>query len=139
MTLDDPISSIMTAGPETVTSTMPLVRVQDILFRAHVHHVPVTHERRLLGIVSTNDLLRVIGGDLYAPAHEVMAALERLTAGEAMSTEVVTVGPDEPIRRAVEILRVGSFHALPVVDDGELVGIVTTGDLLGLLLTTAGD
>lgn len=134
MDLDAPISTIMTAGPETVTPQTPLVHVQDILFRNHVHHVPVTSERTLVGIVSSNDLLNAVGGDRFASAKLVGAVLEQITAGEAMSTDLVTLGPDEPIRRAVEVLRVGSFHALPIVQDGELVGIVTTADLLGLLL-----
>lgn len=134
MDLDAPISTIMTAGPESVTPQTPLVRVQDILFRSHVHHVPVTRDRTLVGIVSSNDLLIAVGGDRFAAASSVGAMLERLTVAEAMTTELVTLGPQEPIRRAVELLRVGSFHALPIVQDDELVGIVTTADLLGLML-----
>lgn len=124
----------MTAGPETVTPQTPLVRVQDILFRNRVHHVPVTSERKLLGIVSSNDLLNAVGGDRFAPASMVGAVLERITAGEAMSTDLVTLSVDDPIRRAIELLRLGSFHALPIVAGDELVGIVTTADLLGLML-----
>ncbi len=134
MDLDAPISTIMTAGPETVTPQTPLVRVQDILFRNRVHHVPVTSERKLLGIVSSNDLLNAVGGDRFAPASMVGAVLERITAGEAMSTDLVTLSVDDPIRRAIELLRLGSFHALPIVAGDELVGIVTTADLLGLML-----
>lgn len=134
MSLAAPISTIMTAGPETVTPDTPLSRVQEILFLAHAHHVPVALDRKLIGIVTSNDLLRMGPANRFAGMSKVESAFDRITAREAMTTNPITLGPHEPIRRAVEVLRLGSFNALPIVDDGELVGIVTTADLLGLLL-----
>ena len=46
-----------------------------------------------------------------------------------MTTTVVTVGPDDPIKTAVDLMREGGFRRLPVIQDGRLVGIITDRDL----------
>lgn len=57
-----------------------------------------------------------------------------LPINRIMSTEPATIGPDEPASAARDILAAGNIHHLPVVDDGLLVGIVSTSDLLKLFL-----
>ena len=57
-----------------------------------------------------------------------------LPINRIMSTEPATIGPDEPASAARDILAAGNIHHLPVVEDGLLVGIVSTSDLLKLFL-----
>lgn len=135
MRLDAPVSTIMTAGPETVGPLTPLSAVRELLFRLHTHHVPVVAGRRPIGVVSSNDLLRVGPAGYFASARRVDAVLEGIPARDAMTPDPVALATTDPIRYAVELLRTGSFGSLPVVDDGgELVGIVTVADVLGWLL-----
>jgi len=134
MRLDAPVSTIMTAGPETVGPLTPLLAVREIIFRMRVHHVPVVSGKQLIGIVSSNDLLRVGPEGRFASVGRVDAVFEGMPARDAMTPDPVVLAPSDPIRRAIELLREGSFGSLPVVDDGELVGIVTVSDVLGLVL-----
>ena len=135
MRLDAAVSTIMTAGPETVGPLTPLSTVRELLFRVRTHHVPVVAGRTLIGVVSSNDLLRMGPPGHFASPWRVDAVLEGITARDAMTPDPVVVAVTDPIRRAVELLRSGSFGSLPVVDDdGELVGIVTLADVLGYVL-----
>lgn len=138
MRLDAPVSTIMTAGPETVGPLTPLSAVREILFRLHTHHVPVLAGRRPIGVVSSNDLLRVGPAGHFAAAGRVDAVLEAIPARDAMTPDPVVLASSDPIRRAMELLRTGSFSSLLVVDDDELVGIVTVADLLGWVLEQEG-
>jgi len=60
--------------------------------------------------------------------------LPQTEAKMAMSEQLVTVTPAAPIEEAARILRERKIGALPVVEDGTLVGIITTTDLLGAFL-----
>lgn len=127
----------MTAGPETVGPLTPLTAVREILFRLRVHHVPVVSGHALIGIVSSNDLLRAGPAGRFASAGRVDAVLEGIPARDVMTPDPVVLTSSESIRRAMELLHAGSFSALPVVDDGQLVGIVTVTDVLGHVLEHA--
>jgi CBS domain-containing protein len=135
MRLDAPVSTIMIAGPETVGPLTPLSAVREILFRLHAHHVPVVAGRKLIGIVSSNDLLRAGPPGRFAAVGRVDAVLEGIPTREVMTPDPVVLTPTDTIRRAAELLRTGSFGSLPIVDDdGELLGIVTVADVLGHVL-----
>lgn len=139
MRLDAPVSTIMTAGPETVGPLTPLSTVREILFRLHAHHVPVVIDRRVIGIVSSNDLLRAGPEGRFAAVGRVDAVLEGIPTRDVMTPDPVVLAASDPIRRAAELLRTASFGALPVIDDdGELVGIVTVADVLGWVLAGEG-
>lgn len=91
----------------------------------HIRHVPVENEEgRLVGLVSHRALLRLL---VKGP---VTDALKLVKVGEIMRTDVVTVSSNTPTLDAMEIMRRGRFGCLPVVDDGHLVGIVTSYDFL---------
>jgi CBS domain-containing protein len=79
-------------------------------------------DRNLIGIVSERDVVKAI-------AAEGAGALKR-TAEDLMTRNVVTVAPDTPVERAMEMMDTGYFRHLPVVQAGELVGIVSIRDLV---------
>ena len=56
------------------------------------------------------------------------------TVEQVMAKKIVFISPDTTIKEAAEILSKKEFHALPVVEDNELVGIVTTTDLINYLI-----
>jgi len=120
----------MTRAPVTIGPDARLSEVRAILMDRHVHHVPVVNGRKLVGIVSTTDLLRYGPHGMYPSPRSVDATLDCYLVLEVMQRDPVTIGPDEPMSRAASLLQLGSFHALPVVDGTDLVGIVTSADLL---------
>lgn len=136
MNIDRPVSILMTKHLQTVFPTDSLEKVKTLLDTYNIHHMPVVDEKMVVGIISKTDLNHFIFSKSHDRSDQLLqeSRLRAWTAGEVMTNEIVFISSDESIRRALEIFRNNRFHALPVVDDGELVGIVTTFDILDVLL-----
>jgi CBS domain-containing protein/gamma-glutamylcysteine synthetase len=91
----------------------------------HIRHVPVEDERgRLVGLVTHRALLRLLNGGVQSQNTNL------LTVREIMKTDPVTVTSTTPTLEALELMRANKVGCIPVVDDGKLVGIVTSYDFL---------
>lgn len=90
----------------------------------------------IIGMLSLTDLLRVSFVDTYGSDESDVdtAVYNMLTIEQVMVKNIVSVSSTQTIKEVAEILAKNEFHALPVVDDDKLVGIVTTTDLLNYLL-----
>jgi CBS domain-containing protein len=132
----EPVSKIMSHATITAHPGQKLSEVRALLSQHGFHHVPVVSGKQLLGVVSATDILRLSFGDPNAQdGRAVDAVLDHAYKLEdVMSKEVQTLGPKDTVKQATEILAEGKFHSLPIVENGELVGIVTTTDLLRYLL-----
>lgn len=99
-------------------------------------HLPVLSGTKLVGMLSSRDLLRITFDAKNADARSVDAVLDHSFALEdVMTKNLTTIRGIDTIRHAAELLANGRFDSLPVVDDGgDLVGIVTTTDLIRYLL-----
>jgi CBS domain-containing protein len=90
------------------------------------HHVGALLIRgaggRLAGILSERDIVRAL-------AEHGAAALE-IPVGRAMTREVETCGEDDPIADLMERMTVGKFRHMPVLSNGELVGLISIGDVV---------
>jgi CBS domain-containing protein len=133
MELATAVSRIMTPDPVTIGPGARVSEARALLVARRVHHLPVVRGRELVGIVSTGDVRRYGPPPLFASASVVDARLDCYLVAEIMTAEPVTVSPDDTIERALDLLRLDSFSALPVVDGTDLVGIVTCADVLGYL------
>jgi acetoin utilization protein AcuB len=100
-----------------------------------IRHLPVLEEGRLAGIVSDRDL-RSAAPALGDPGRA--AVLEKIRLSEVMSREVVTARPDDPIEEAANRMREKRIGCLPVVEDGTLVGILTSSDVMEALVQLIG-
>jgi CBS domain-containing protein len=120
--MNDRLSSIMTPNVVTVNPDDTLATVKDILFSRGFHHVPVVEGTKLCGIITSYDMVRL---DLP------FAEYKNIIVKDVMTKKVVTLTPNELIGAAAQIFLKHLFHGLPIVnDDGDLVGIVTTHDIL---------
>lgn len=130
------ITHIMSGDPVTVHEANKLSEVRKLLEERKIHHVPVVSGRRFIGLLSATDLMRVSYGDVYSQdIRTVDALLDTMTIREVMSEDVVVARPTTTIHEAAEMLATGAFHSLPIVDEaGELVGIVTSTDLIRYFL-----
>jgi CBS domain-containing protein/gamma-glutamylcysteine synthetase len=91
----------------------------------HIRHVPVEDdEGRLVGLVTHRALLRLLIRGAQTQN------INSLTVHEIMKTEPLTVSSTTPTLEALELMRCNKVGCLPVVDDGQLVGIVTSYDFL---------
>jgi acetoin utilization protein AcuB len=138
MNLFAPVSSLMTdyTQLETVSPDTPLGEIKAIFERNTFHHLPVVHFRELAGLISRTDFDRFWGKGRSAYDQDRFlddARLRILKAEDLMTTKLAKVESDTRLDVVVEIFTLNRFHALPVVDNGELVGIITPFDLLKAL------
>jgi len=137
-TVTQPISSIMTTDVLKVTTDHSLNEVQHLLTTNKFRHVPVVKDDALIGILSLTDLQRLSFEASFEDDHDVDLSINNmLTVEQVMKHHPTTVSSDDQILKAAEILTTAEFHALPVVDNGHLVGIVTTTDIIKYLISCA--
>jgi len=110
------IKDLVTLGPEST-----LTHVSDIFKTKRIHHIPIVDEGKLVGLVTTYDLWR---------KNADHRDYENIQVKEIMSKKLVKLEPEDKIGTAAELFLDNRFHALPVVSDGYLVGLVTTFDVL---------
>ncbi len=137
MNLFAPVSSLMTDHTQlvTVNPEESLTTVKDIFDNHKFHHLPVVHFRQIVGIISRSDFDYFMGGDSVSEDDRLLNAkrLERTLAKDLMTKRLGKVESSDRLNVAVEIFTINRFHALPVVDNGELVGIITPFDILKAL------
>lgn len=135
MRKNEPVMKIMSSALQTVHDADPVSKLRAIFESANIHHVPVVSGQKLVGIVSWNDYMRVSFGEFgnqdSRGLDEIMDHTYKMN--DVMTTKVVTIDSTGTIRDAARILGVGDFHALPVVEGDDLVGIVTSSDLIRFL------
>lgn len=129
----------MTQDVVTIGPAEGLQRALSLMREHRIRHLPVVEGRRLVGIITDRDLREVgsrstRGGE--PPA--VLAALGPLAVRELMTRTVITVGPEVPVEEAARLLVQHKIGCLPVVRGEELVGILTTSDLLAVLVEVMG-
>ncbi len=129
-----PISSIMVTDLVTVNPEDSLLTVKKLFDTHTFHHLPVVRFRKIVGIVSKTDFGHFVGGVHHGSAQERTDLLEHTKVEDIMTKGIGKLEPDDRINVALEIFSKNWFHALPVVQDDELVGIVTTQDVIRAIL-----
>ncbi len=135
MKKNDPISRIMSIDVAVVQEGRPLSEVRQKMCDLKVHHVPIVNGKKLVGLISFTDLMKinlVING---ADERSINAIIDHnFSIADVMSKNLITIRDTDTIREASELLIKGHFHSLPVVDNnGEIVGILTSTDLIRYL------
>ena len=130
-----PISMIMTEDVITLKKTDSLETAEHLFKRHKIRHIPVVSGNTIIGMLSYTDLLRLSFVDLTSDEDsEDVMVYSMFTIEQVMKRNIVTVTSSNSIKEVAEILAVREFHALPVVDNNGLIGIVTTTDLIKYLL-----
>ena len=131
-----PISEIMTKDVVTLKLTDDLETAESKFKKNHIRHIPVVNGKEIKGMLSYTDLLRISFADAVDENEDYVDAVvyNMFTIEQVMTKNVVSISSSASIKEAGEILASKEFHALPVVDDGILVGIITTTDLIKYLI-----
>lgn len=131
------VREFMHAEPVTITPDTPLLEAEWRMQEGGFRHLPIVDDGDLLvGIVSDRDLREAAPSDATALSRqELTYLLSRLEVKDVMTSPVITARPNEPAETAAIRMRENKVGALPVVRDERLVGIVTTDDMLGALVT----
>lgn len=140
-----PVSAIMSASPVCVKADLPIERLIPLLVDENIGGVPVVDDQGCpLGMVSKTDLLaeeadRADAAELqseFPPVGELLLGAQsqvsgRHTAGELMSTPLLSVLHTDAIARAAELMAARHIHRLGVIDErGRLVGVISASDLV---------
>lgn len=131
-----PVSTIMTTNLVSLNANDGLDRAERLFKEHKIRHIPVVEGEKIIGMLSLTDLLRISFADgAYEDEENVETIVYNMfTVPQVMAKNLKSVAPDDSIKEVAEILANNEFHALPVVQEGKLVGIVTTTDLINYLL-----
>ncbi len=132
-----PVSTIMSTQLVILNTTDSLEKAEHLFKKHKIRHIPVIEgQKKIVGMLSLTDLLRISFADgAYEDEDDIESVVyEMFTLSQVMAKKIKSVSPQTSIKEVAELLAAREFHAVPVVDQGDLVGIVTTTDLIKYLL-----
>ncbi len=123
----------------TITGDTSILKVKNLLKQYKIDQLPVVDGKKLVGIITDRDI-RV---NLPSPAntlsvHELNYLLSEMKTEDVMTKKVFTTTPGTTIEEAARLINEKHVNSLPVVAGDELVGLITTCDLLNILLEFMG-
>lgn len=110
-----------------IEPTDDLLLARELMSAMRIRHLPVVTRGRLIGIVSDRDVRNhatVTDGHLEVPP---------LPVSEVMTRDLVTCGPAATIATVCDCMLTAKIDCVPIVENGALIGIVTSSDLIALL------
>lgn len=134
------VDTIMSRDVVTVRPDTALMEIRGLLEKEGFNHLLVTEaDNTLCGVISDRDVLKAVSPflDTYSEKHRDVKTLSK-PASEIMESDPITVMPDTPIEKASWTLLDNRVSSLPVVEEDELVGIVTGKDMLEHFLSEDG-
>jgi len=137
-TVKDPrlltVAHYMTPDPLTLEPEDSLMRALELMRLRGVRRVPIVLAGMLVGLIVEGDLKRAEPSTLTDSQEDFNRVMEETTISRIMVQDPVTVTANQPLVEAVEILYNTKYGALPVVEEGRVVGILTDNDMLRALV-----
>lgn len=127
------ISRYMTKEPQTATPAMLLPEARHLLNENHFRHLPVVdRDDHLVGMITDRDLRSAFPSSMLTESERLQAyeRVEKATVADIMSTECISLTPESTLDDALLLFDRDGVGALPVLEDGRLVGIFSSRDLL---------
>jgi acetoin utilization protein AcuB len=125
----------MTPNPLTVTPRNAIRTAVNLMREGGFRRLPVVDRGRLVGIITDRDLRRAANSPFVVREQWYdNFILDHIEVGSCMTPNPLTIEPSAPIAEAARLMRDHKIGGLPVLSDGQLVGIVTETDLLDFLI-----
>jgi acetoin utilization protein AcuB len=125
------VREVMTPAPVTIAPEAPLAAALAAMRQHEIRHLPVVDsDGRFVGIVTDRDLRQAS----FARFRSLTEVSRDVMVQDVMTCGVVTIDPRATVARAATIMFERRIGSLPVVENGQLVGILTERDLLKLLM-----
>jgi len=122
-----------------ISPDMPITEALSLMKKEHIRRTPVVKNGKLVGIVSDKDLLNASPSPVTTLIiWEINYLLSKITIAEVMTKNVMTIDENTPIEQAARIMADNKIGGLPVVRDGNVVGIITETDLFKVFLELMG-
>ena len=115
------VRDVMTNSVDWVTPDTSVVEVAQLMKKDDVGSIPVCKEDRLIGIITDRDIvLKVVAAG---------RSTNNISVKDVMSTDIISVSADQDVHEAADLMSRNQIRRLPVLEKGELVGILAIGDL----------
>lgn len=128
------ITDLMSDHLLTLHPKDKIQRAKEIFTSYRIHHIPIVVNSTLVGILSLGDIL---AKENKTHSHmlqvESMKNISMLTIDEVMTQNPISISSTSPIVDGLKIMNTKRINCLPIVDDGQLVGILTSSDVLKFL------
>lgn len=138
LNLLSPIKDIMSKDLITISEFAPLTKVEEIFNNNRIHHIPVVDSNKLIGIVSKSDFLFFQRGFNNQEEKYDSYRLKTHFVNQIMTKGVAKLDANDKINVALEVFKENLFHAIPIEEDGKLIGIITTYDIIKSLAESNG-
>jgi len=128
-----PVSEWMTPNPYTISAHSYIVEAYHLMKEHNIRRLPVVDDHELVGIVTLSDVRGA--APLGIPDMlEINYVLAQIKVERVMTRKVITVEADAPIKEAARLLLEHKFGGLPVVQEGQLVGIISEADIFRMVI-----
>ncbi|MBU1206733.1 MAG: CBS and ACT domain-containing protein [Proteobacteria bacterium] len=123
----------------TIAKNERMTIAKKILQEKNIRHLPVVDGKKLVGLVTNMDIRKAEASPATSlEIRELHYLLDKLTVEEIMTRNVITIAPDISVEEATTLLHDNKIGCLPVVEDGNLVGILTENDVMEILIEVMG-
>lgn len=139
MNLNAPIKEIMNTGFQTISPNEYLSKAEKMFFANKLKHLPVVRGGKLVGIITHTDIKRMSFANTFdeAEAEIDTSIFSMLKVGQVMTSKPFTLPSNTSIREVAEVLAKKEFRTIPIVDGEQLVGMISTKDLIKFFLENA--
>lgn len=130
----------MTLKPVTITPDTSFPEAFQLMREKRIRHLPVVDRKgKLIGVVARTDLLHASPSSATTlSVFEMNFLLANLHIGEIMSAPPITVSEDAPLEEAARVMVQNKIGCLPVMHDGDLVGLITETDIFEIFVEILG-
>jgi len=133
------VKSRMTSNPYTISPDATIAEALEMMREHHIRRLPVVKSGKMVGIVTERALLEVSPSKATTlSVFEINYLLSKTKISSIMTKEVITVSPDTLLEEAAVLMRDNEISALPVLDNGKLVGIITETDIFSAFIELMG-
>ena len=123
----------------TITKDERMTVARKVMKEKNIRHLPVVDGKKLIGLVTNMDIRKAEASPATSlEIRELHYLLDKLTVGEIMTRNVITISPDISVEEATTLLHDNKIGCLPVVEDGNLVGMLTEDDVMEILIEVMG-
>jgi acetoin utilization protein AcuB len=128
------VRDVMTSPVISIEPSMPLLDAALMLRGSAIRHLPVLEGGRLVGLLTDRDVQRCAPSRLIPITEDgYNAVFSETTVDRIMIRNPMTVSSTTPLLGAIALMQQARYGCFPVIDDGELIGILTRGDLIEAL------
>ena len=128
------VKELMTKDLKSVSPTERLIHARRVMIESHVGRLPVIEDGTLVGMITSKDLMRAfIDFRKNVPEKYQKSQIKEVSVEDIMSSNPIFTSKDATISEVSKIMMETGYNGLPVVEDGEVVGIITQTDILRLI------